>query len=295
MQRASTIRPGFPKNSYNLDVAITPEIPAYWTGAVNFLYMPTAQALDFQPHFTPVYYEWAAQAPLHAQISGCPKNQVCQAVVRGPALAVDYCTYDVEHKNFVGNRSTEIQDPAAFVRVDPSLTVFKELFTIYNGSTETLKYETVMTDNNVANTCAGNVNTTKCYLTSAIGEYVIDVKDGVITFPEQPSNPKIVKTAKNTAITETSIRDSQLNYPLISETMRSTLSGIAEAANIGYYTVESLVPTVKGGPYLYPPTNQYVFQHITNYATKHDFVDFCAPAWKDPRDGVMARLNELMA
>jgi hypothetical protein len=37
-------------------------------------------------------------------------------------------------------------------------------FTIYNGSSEVLLYETTISDEAVAKTCVGHANTTSCYV-----------------------------------------------------------------------------------------------------------------------------------
>jgi hypothetical protein len=137
-------------------------------------------------------------------------------------------------------------------------------------------------------------------MVSAIGEYDVEINAGIITFVEPPSYPKIVARANNTAITEETIKEfSLLNTAesRYSDMPRTTLGGIANGANVAYNSMEALVmtnsdPTAQ--PAMYPAPNQYVFQHLTNYAQLYGPDHDCAPSWKDPRDEVMAALNELM-
>lgn len=176
--------------------------------------------------------------------------------------------------------------------------VFSQSFMAFNGSSEVIKYETVISDSEVAKTCTGHVKTTECYLVSAIGEYEVEVTDGIITFTEPPSYPRIVARANNTALTNETIVGLGLNSTMNADSINSTLSGITNSANIAFNAQVGLATyPARGGmaPGLSPAPNQYVFQHITNYAQMWGPHPDCAPAWRDPRDNVMAKLVRLPA
>ncbi|KAK5168607.1 uncharacterized protein LTR77_005916 [Saxophila tyrrhenica] len=311
LQRASTVHLSTVDHTFNLSVSITPEIPAYWTGTVGFYLMPLVESLQFQNHFLPVYYEFGAGAPMRGAIVGCPSQSTCRALVRGPALAVDNCTSVSEPRDFKSLMSkTQAKDFAQgcmwwvnfgpFSRPEEDQVVFKQKFSIFNGTTESFLYETTISDEDVARSCVGHVNTTSCYMVSAVGEYEVEITDGVVTFAEPPSYPRIVARANNTALTDKTVADFQLAINHVDNAINTTLGGIAEGAGLAYYTNEGLVTIpgenreVPSRPGLSPNPSLYTFQHITNYAEMFSSDADCAPAWRDPRDGIMAKLNELM-
>lgn len=106
---------------------------------------------------------------------------------------------------------------------------FRTQFNVWNGTTETFNFTTVVSDNEVAETCSGHVNTTTCIYTSGIAEYLVhvDTFDNTIKFPEPPSNPKIVARANNTALTSKSVKEHGLRYDhgTVDQREKSTLAG----------------------------------------------------------------------
>jgi hypothetical protein len=134
-------------------------------------------------------------------------------------------------------------------------------------------------------------------MVSAIGEYEVEITDGVISFPHSPSYPTIIATANNTALTDASVAEFNLAHEG-NGGIKTTLGGIAEIIGLAYYTDEGLVRPlgphgkIQAKPVLSPEMNMYVLQHITNFAKliDNDGTLDCAPAWRDPRDAVMAKL-----
>jgi hypothetical protein len=121
------------------------------------------------------------------------------------------------------------------------------------------------------------------------------VTDGILSFPESLSYPKIIAKAKNTAITEESIAEKGLFMPdHAGNTLKSTLGGIVVGANIAFYAKQGLAMSSTGNAIMMPPPTQNVFRHITNYDKMITQPTDCSPSWKDPREGVMAKLNEFM-
>jgi hypothetical protein len=121
------------------------------------------------------------------------------------------------------------------------------------------------------------------------------VTDGIITFPESISYPKIVTKAHNTAITEESIAEKGLFMAdHAGNTLKSTLGGIVVGANVAFYAKQGLAMSSTGNAIMMPPPTQNVFRHITNYDRMITQPTDCSPNWKDPREGVMAKLNEFM-
>jgi hypothetical protein len=100
LQRASTVRLTSAEVSVDLDVAITPELPSYWTGVVDSTYMPKFATLNLQLHLLPIYYDWVDNAPMRGEINNCPPRSTCRAVVLAPALQLDHCLTELNHQNF---------------------------------------------------------------------------------------------------------------------------------------------------------------------------------------------------
>ena len=280
-----------------LQVAITPQLPSYWSGIIDFSYLPEVEVQDFQVHFLPIFYGWIDSSPIAMGISGC--TGTCKATVRAPALAVNHCESTISRRSFLDPISkSELKNfEAGCITLADNQTIFKNYFKTLNGTVEAFAYETTLTDDNVAKTCVGNVNETTCSMLSATAEYDVIITDGIITFPQAPSYPRIVSRANNTAITDATVKQYGLAAGLAAPTYRrTTLGGIAMSASIAYWIKQGLVayPGGQSNPGLAPPPVKYVFQHITNYAEMYPPTSDCAPAWKDPRDDVMASLNELL-
>lgn len=117
------------------------------------------------------------------------------------------------------------------------------------------------------------------------------MENGNITFVQSPSSPKIITRANNTAITEKVSKEIDSNGTDIS---RSTLAGIGYAAYQYFQWNEQLVmvPTfAKGVAALNPNPTPSNMKYITNYNSWG--ITDCAPAWEDPREDILAGLNEL--
>ena len=105
-----------------------------------------------------------------------------------------------------------------------------------------------------------------------------------------PSHPDIVALANNTALTEQRAADFDLydgkNW------IRTTLSGIAQAASVKWYATYGLAP-LNNEMITVPLLNPLAQELMTNYVAWDNEVD-CAPAWKDPQDKILSSLNQLM-
>ena len=155
LQKSSTVRLGLSKQAITLNVSITPEMPAYWSGVAQYTYMPELELQDFQSHFLPIYYDYGSSVPMRDAITGCPGT--CTATVRGPALAVDQCVSSLRYRNFSQPMSKaqlrKFEDGCTYP-VD-SQSVFNVRFMVNNGTTETLNFTTEISDDAVAKTCTG--------------------------------------------------------------------------------------------------------------------------------------------
>ncbi len=165
------------------------------------------------------------------------------------------------------------------------------------GKTEHIVLQIKLPDNSITETCTGYINITECYLVSAIAEYPIIVTNSAISFPEPPGYPKIITMANNAAINEHTISQLGLEYATGGSWIRSTLGGIALVASWHFGTYMGLAPSPSPGdtPILATGGSQsaVALEHITNWEA-WDQGDDCAPAFSDPRDQVMAALNEMM-
>lgn len=64
LQRASTVGFGTHVEPANLQVSISPKIPAYSTGWSYYQYMPITEILDWDTQFLPILYEHLRDAPM---------------------------------------------------------------------------------------------------------------------------------------------------------------------------------------------------------------------------------------
>lgn len=125
-----------------------------------------------------------------------------------------------------------------------------------------------------------------------MAEYSIVVSDGIISFEggKTPSHPTIIARANNTALTE----QRATNFDLYdgANWIRTTLSGIAQAASVKWYATYGLAP-LNGTLITVPLLNPLAQELMTNYEAWDNQFD-CAPAWKDPQDKILSSLNQLM-
>lgn len=117
------------------------------------------------------------------------------------------------------------------------------------------------------------------------------VTDGIISLIGETSSPKIIAKANNTAITKKALADD--GFTVTGDYFITTLSGIVYAAADYFLWNEQLVmvPGTTGIPALWPNPPPAIVRYITNYDTWGD--GDCAPAWKDPRDDIVAGFNEI--
>ena len=125
---------------------------------------------------------------------------------------------------------------------------------------------------------------------SALDNVIIN--DGVVTFADPGRAPTIVALANNTAVTDQSVNEFGLN--IMEYFVQTTLSGIAALGNLQFHAGEGLVPLGNDEAALAAPDSSwFTFQHMSNFKAWNDNED-CAPAWTDPRNDLLAALNEIM-
>ena len=295
LQRASSVKLEVPQNPVPLSISIMPELPSYFSGWAVYASLPSIIG-DFSPDFLPVLRDYESGTPIRG-IAGC--SGTCSVIVRAPVLAVDHCFTSIAYRNY--STPLSVQEAKIF-NTSHVLPADRRLFGIVawveDGTTEHLALQTLLPDQAATDTCAGNVNKTTCYLVSAIGEYNVSVTDGVVKFHEPPSYPKIISRANNTAITPDTIERFGLRYAEGSTYIRSTLAGLSMTMNWQFSQQLSLAPALVPGdtPAMIntQASPQWIpLQYITNYKAWDNTVA-CAPAFRDPRDDMMAALNELM-
>ena len=284
----------------DLQLSLTPQVPANFTGRALYGEDGVYGGYDTSAEWLPVMRDFLARTPIRDAVSGCPGT--CIATVRGHALAVEDCTTELQFKNYSRPMSKKDEQVWSEYHVESFETledtkVFEVFFATRNGSAETLSFTTSITDDAVTTTCAGHLNTTTCNLVSAIAEYEIVITDGLITFAELPSYPTIVTRSKNTAITDETIDSHGLNVVNRGvDWVRTTLSGIAGAAFLSFGVQETIGVwgnDPKSGALLYPSPTPFAFEYFANYLAWDQGTSECAPAWNDPRENIMAALNEL--
>ncbi|KAK3723539.1 hypothetical protein LTR37_001791 [Vermiconidia calcicola] len=292
LQRASTVRPEVSGEPIVLRVSIAPQVQSYSTGMAMFgMVGPvTNPGIDYQDQFLPVVRNYSARIPMRGGITGCPGSWT--AAILAPALAVDSCTTRLEERNYTTPLSAlEKKIRKASNVASEDRRVFWTSFRSLNESAERLQLGTEVSDDAVTQTCVGNLNRPVCDLTSAIAEYQVNINDGVITFVEPPSYPKIVAKANNTSLTDEDV--AKYGLETSSGFINTTLSAIFTAAFLDYTWFGLVI--FDDVPFLVPMPNRFRFDHITNYEDwAKSLPGACAPAWSDPRDGIMASLNELM-
>ena len=151
----------------------------------------------------PVISSYSLHEPMTGGVLGC--DGTCAAVIRAPALLPTHCDSSITWQNFSAPWSPEDlkeYDKCSTVSYDRS--IFGTYLTSMKGSQETLNFLTRLTGDDVANTCAGHINTTQCYLRSAVADYDVTITNNVLTL-DDPGNPRLVHWANNTAITNETI------------------------------------------------------------------------------------------
>ena len=298
-QRASSVQLKVPEQPVNLTVSIMPQVPSYFSGVSTWEYWPLP-FIGPQNDFMPILYDYASSTPIKGAIAGCTGR--CQATVVAPALDIEFCHSELEHHNYTRPISKKmmhlVMDGCDGLDIAQK-TIFFNAFGTRNGTednpAERLMLETAITDQAVTETCIGHLNKTRCTLVSATAEYPVIIEDGVITFAESMSYPKIISRANNTDLSADAIK----KFGLYNDTQAvydTTLSGMAFGAQITYMGSEALIPGfggTTGPPTVAPMPTITTLNFQTNFDRWNAGID-CAPAWRDPRDEILAALNELM-
>lgn len=295
LQRASTVHSRIPEKRVPLSIAITPEVPAYFSGSSQYD-LHSSYSESFSEAFLPIVKDYARGTPITAGVKGC--SGTCNATVRAPALALDHCQSTLLYINYTEPLSPEEERVSNLTQMAPyDRTVFSVGVASLKGTGagEQLILETALPDKEIIKTCAGRLNHTLCYLVSAVAEYDILINGETITFPTPPNEPNIVRVAKNTAITNQTMAEFGLKHD--GDWTSSTLSGIALLGGAQFGTIEGFIPpSTPGGQVDLALGDQswFAFQHIANYQRVTDYKNACGSNWIDPMPDVMANLNEIM-
>jgi hypothetical protein len=238
--------------------------------------------------------EYSTQTPITSGIEGCSGR--CVATVRAPALIPYHCVSNVTWKNFSAPYTQSEEAVFRKGSVPTTRKMFESSLTSKEGEMETLDFHTIFTGDEVAKTCAGRVNSTHCYLRSAIADYKVIVTDGTITLND-PANPTFISWANNTAITKETINQFSLREQNASAWIKTTLSGVVAAFSFEFAFSGFAYPPKPSRPgsldLMVPSTTWFMYQETTNFE-QYNNNKACAFAWKDPRRATMAGLNELM-
>jgi hypothetical protein len=273
-----------------LAVSVVPEIPSYFTGS----YYASVSAADFSKPMLSVMNEYSSRKPIASNIRGCVG--ICKATIRAPALIAHRCESKITWQNFSAPYTPHQMAELNVTGPPSSREVFGTSLTPIFGAMETLDFHMYLTGDEIAKTCAGPVNSTHCYLRSAIAEYEVLLANETVTLLD-PANPTFISWANNTAITNQTIDTFGLQDSRGSTGIKTTLSGIANAFSFEYYAVAFTAPPdpkMPGYLNIYEPSpSLFLYQHATNNE-QYNKQQACTFAWKDPQPAVMAGLNELM-
>ena len=160
--------------------------------------------------------------------------------------------------------------------------------------TDRARPATIISDENVAKTCSGHVNITSCLYGSAVGEYSV-IADQIGLKLVGPVDPRIIAIANNTAITPATAWHTGDGDP---NDVYSTLAGPVFAGSYNFLWNEKLIVmpgfanTAPGLVPNVPPGAVPFFENFSTWGKQRGISD-CAPLWRDPREDVMSKLNEL--
>lgn len=299
MQRATTIVSApIVDKSILLNVTIAPEIARNFTGGYvitngtasrsaamfNSTIPSSHGSISNNVHsvvgpwfITQVGQPYWLEAPLPAFISGC-SGERCKAKVKGPALAVTSCTsryVSINQAVILANQlSLESVEKAEYAPpinqmpflIQPSLVL---------GEQESINLVTASAE---MPGCIGTLNMTSCNLVSAIGEYSVTIRGGIVTL-DKPIKPRILAFANNTQVARRV--DPKWNfYP-------STLAGIVHIASVKWASYS----------FVFGLGDQLTWR-IVNPQIVDQFVKYVIPnrcdSYSDPREQVLESMNELM-
>jgi hypothetical protein len=248
-----------------LTVDITPELPAYATGVYSVEY---PDILAISESFFPLVNRYALEKPITNAIHGC--QGTCIATVHAPALAVDHCVSEVRPINFAVPLLEDIATLLAASQEYPQdHIIFGADFRTIIGDVELLEFNTTIVQHPENNGCTTTINTTSCYLVSATGEYDVTITDHVVSLTKPSTSPKIVSTANNTRIDNSTIE--QFDLLLTNGTfMATTLSGIAFVARSQFNIKQGLAKPEDSDDERIPalftqPPDWFVLQHTVGW------------------------------
>lgn len=239
LQRASSVKLVTPNTPLSLEVSVSPELPAYWSGGVIFNQFLNSTYTWTSNAFQNVVDGFIASRTIPGAVTGCPGT--CNATILAPALATHGCYYYSHYSNFsqpLPSKEALAYETAYSLDIPVGAPRERAVYVsnpfIANNlptERETFALLTNISDTSVGKSCAGRVNSTICHLVSAIAEYPVTVtEDGAVTVADERalSYPKIVALANNTALTDEIISKQGLitkhGYT------RTTLGGIADQA-----------------------------------------------------------------
>jgi hypothetical protein len=286
LQRAASTQTVLNNKQTSLNVSVVPEIPSYFSGTYN----ANELGSQFSNNILPVINDYSSHQPISGGIRGC--NGSCTATIRAPALAVDYCESNTTWQNFsipYTKAEMEVYNRGEF---PTQRWLFATYLSSSYGTSETLDFQTYLTGNQVADTCAGTINSTHCYLRSAVAEYDVTVTNKTITL-QNAAEPRFVAWANNTAITNETISKFDLQVPQSPGWIKTTLGAIVNAFFFEYSFTGFAYPPGHSRPGVLDISLQsqslFMYQLITNYA-QYNNQTACTYTWNDPRPATMVRL-----
>lgn len=299
LQRASTVNLIVPNTSVPLQVSISPEVPSYWTGGIVIQNGKNNTYTRISQLFSEVLDGYMASKTIPGSVSGC--GGTCRATVLAPALATLGCYSNFHYRNFSAPLSAskakafnDASELGWMIGPPNDRTVYEIGPSVLNDlptKSEHFVLQTRLSDDSVAKTCAGRVNSTSCVLVSAIAEYPVLVDmDGSIRIADTYtlSSPKIVQLANNTALSDAII--AKLGLKNKGGYTQTTLGGILMATSERWSEVVGLLPenvTTGGLPIHVYGREQSAWTELQHMSSWRD----CAPIWKDPRDLVSTSLT----
>ena len=224
--------------------------------------------------FLKVQSLFVTNTPITGVVHGC--NGTCNAKVRAPALAMDGCrtyhmsvnyarpynkTYFKSHYSSLFRKKNGVQ----FEQFD-----FLTFLGLVVDQKETMD---LVTGYSSVQNCVGKFTLTACSLVSAIGEYKVAIDNNTVSLVD-PSNPRIVAKANNTAI-----------QPLMPQSLLhfSTLAGLVNLFEDRYMASvahgSSVASSLDDGPIV-----RWMQPNIVGSC--NSFVD--------PQKDLMSALNEVM-
>lgn len=205
LQSASFVKAQTPMTPVTLEVTMSPQLPAYFSG---WMILDNFEVSDMTDDFRPFFQGYLDNEPMEGFIAGC--DETCTATIEAPALEFISCASESETKDYLKPLTDAEQKAADITNVPP---YDREAFSIEPASLADKDDELLVripiglqstnanrskvitiasTDENVTENCSGSLIRQSCYFASAIGRYDIRIQDGRVTFQKPPSHPEIV-------------------------------------------------------------------------------------------------------